>query len=39
MIGRLNRYIIGRFAIWLGITGTAFGAIAMLGDFLERCFA
>ena len=35
MIGRLNRYIIGRFAIWLGITGTAFGAIAMLGDFLE----
>ena len=35
MIGRLNRYIIGRFAIWLGITGMAFGAIAMLGDFLE----
>ena len=35
MIGRLNRYIIGRFAIWLGITGTAFGAIAILGDFLE----
>lgn len=35
MIGQLNRYLIGRFAIWLGITGTAFGAIAMLGDFLE----
>lgn len=35
MIKRLNRYIIRRFAIWLGITGTAFGAIAVLGDFLE----
>lgn len=35
MMGRLNRYIIRRFAVWLGITGTAFGAIAMLGDFLE----
>lgn len=35
MIGRLNRYLITRFAIWLGITGAAFGAIAVLGDFLE----
>lgn len=35
MIGRLNRYLVTRFAIWLGITGAAFGAIAILGDFLE----
>lgn len=35
MRGRLNRYLVRRFAIWLGITGAAFGAIAILGDFLE----
>lgn len=35
MMGQLNRYLIRRFAIWIGITGTAFGAIAILGDFLE----
>lgn len=35
MIGRLNFYLIRRFALWLMITGAGFGAIAILGDFLE----
>ena len=35
MLGRLNLYLIRRFAVWIGITGAAFGAIAILGDFLE----
>ncbi len=35
MIGRLNRYLIRRFFVWLLIVTLGFGTVAMLGDFLE----
>ena len=35
MIGQLNRYLIGRFFIWLLIVTLGFGTVALLGDFLE----
>jgi len=31
----LNKYLISRFAIWLFIVLAGFGAVAILGDFLE----
>jgi lipopolysaccharide export system permease protein len=35
MISTLNLYLVRRFAVWLMIVTLGFGAIAMLGDFLE----
>jgi lipopolysaccharide export system permease protein len=35
MISTLNLYLVCRFAVWLMIVTLGFGAIAMLGDFLE----
>ena len=35
MISTLNLYLVRRFAVWLIIVTLGFGAIAMLGDFLE----
>lgn len=34
-MGLLNRYLIRQYALWLVIVTGSFGAIAMLGDFLE----
>lgn len=35
MISTLNFYLVRRFALWLVIVTLGFGAVAMLGDFLE----
>lgn len=35
MITTLNFYLVRRFALWLVIVTFGFGAVAMLGDFLE----
>ena len=31
----LNKYLIGRFSVWLLVVLAGFGAVAVLGDFLE----
>jgi lipopolysaccharide export system permease protein len=35
MVSTLNFYLVRRFVVWLMIVTLGFGAIAMLGDFLE----